>query len=129
MDKYGDNVQLIFRDFPLAFHDNAQIAAEAGNCANEQDKFWVFHDKLFQNQTTLTKENLKTWAAELQLDSEAFNTCLDSGKFKADIAKDQAEGQSYGVTGTPAFFINGRFINGAQPFAAFEQIIEEELAM
>ena len=90
MDKYGDKVQLVFRDFPLSFHNNAQIAAEAGNCAHEQDKFWVFHDKLFQNQTSLTKENLKTWAAELKLDSTAFNTCLDSGKFKADIAKDQA---------------------------------------
>ena len=129
MDKYGDKVQLVFRDFPLSFHNNAQIAAEAGNCAHEQDKFWAYHDKLFQNQTSLTKENLKTWAAELKLDSEAFNTCLDSEKFKADIAKDQADGQSYGVTGTPAFFINGRFLNGAQPFTAFESIIDEELAM
>jgi protein-disulfide isomerase len=129
MDKYGDKVQLVFRDFPLSFHNNAQVAAEAGNCAHEQDKFWAYHDKLFQNQTSLTKDNLKSWAAELELDSAAFNTCLDSGKFKADIAKDQAEGQSYGVTGTPAFFINGRFINGAQPFTAFESIIEEELAM
>lgn len=119
----------MFRDFPLAMHKDAQAAAEAANCAGDQDKFWEYHDKLFENQRALTVDSLKQYAVDLQLDGEAFNGCLDSGKYTADVQEDMRQGQSLGVTGTPAFFVNGRFLNGAQPFERFAQIIDEELAL
>ena len=129
MDTYGDKIRLVFRDFPLPFHDNAHIASEAAQCAHEQGKFWDYHDKLFENQRALEPDNLKQYAADLELDTTAFNTCLDSREFKADVEQDHQDGQQYGVSGTPAFFINGRFISGAQPFEAFARIIDEELEL
>ena len=128
MEKYGDKVQLVFRDYPLGFHDKAQISAEASNCANEQGQFWAYHDKLFENQKALDRDSLIRYANELELDADKFTSCLDSNKYAADVKQDFDEGLAAGVTGTPAFFINGRFINGAQPYEAFESIIEEELA-
>jgi protein-disulfide isomerase len=118
----------VFRDFPLGGHAHAVPAAEAALCAKEQGKFWEFHDKILQNQRALGGENLKGYASELGLDVEKFNTCIDSGKFKDEVMQDMREGQQAGVTGTPAFFINGRFLSGAQPFDAFTSIIDQELA-
>jgi len=118
----------VFRDFPLAFHNNAQISAEAANCAADQGKFWEYHDKLFENQTALDKDNLVKYADELALDNSAFTTCLDSGKNTERVKQDMLEGQSVGVTGTPAFFVNGRFLNGAVPYEQFAAVIDEELA-
>ena len=112
----------------MSFHDKAQISAEAANCAADQGKFWEYHDKLFENQKALDKESLIKYANELQLDGAAFTECLDTGKFTADVRQDLSEGQAAGVTGTPAFFVNGRFINGAVPFEQFAAIIDEELA-
>lgn len=109
-------------------HDRAQPAAEASDCANEQGKFWEFHDKLFGNQKALSNEDFTKYATEVGLDVEAFKKCFEAGKFTADVKKDAADGQQYGVTGTPAFFVNGRFLSGAQPFEAFKTIIDEELA-
>jgi len=119
---------LVFRDFPLGFHDKAQLSAEAANCAGAQDKFWEYHDKLFENQKALDKDNLIKYAGELQLDGQTFAACLDSGKYTADVKQDVTDGQAAGVTGTPAFFINGRFLNGAVPYEKFAAIIDEELA-
>jgi protein-disulfide isomerase len=119
----------VFRDYPLPFHDNAQLASEAAQCAHEQDQFWAYHDKLFENQQGLQKEKLKQYAAGLGLDTAAFDACLDEGRYKARVEEDYQYGQTVGVTGTPAFFINGRFLSGAQPFDAFKAIIDEELAM
>ena len=119
---------MVFRDFPLGFHDKAQISAEAANCAADQDKFWEYHDKLFENQKALDKQSLIKYADELQLDNDSFTACLDSGKFSADVRQDVSDGQAVGVTGTPAFFINGRFLNGAVPYEQFAAIIDEELA-
>jgi protein-disulfide isomerase len=127
MEEYGDKVRLVFRDYPLAMHNNAQISAEAAQCAHDQGKFWDYHDKLFANQRELDKESLKRYAGELELDAEAFNTCLDSGKFTTQIQQEMQEGSRAGVSGTPAFFINGRFLSGAQPYEAFARIIDEEL--
>lgn len=122
-------MRIVFRDFPLpSLHPNAQGAAEAANCATEQGRFWDYHDKLFANQRALGPEQLKGYAAEMGLDTARFNACVDSGKYRADIVEDTQEGSRLGVTGTPAFFVNGRFVNGAQPFEAFAQIIDEELA-
>lgn len=109
-------------------HSRAGPAAEAAQCAHEQGKFWEYHDKIFANQSALTDDDFKKYAGELSLNAEAFATCYGSGKFKADIQKDASEGQQVGVTGTPAFFVNGRFVSGAQPFEAFKVLIDEELA-
>ncbi len=121
-------VKYVFRDFPLNFHQKAQKASEAAECAGEQNKYWEMHDKLFENQGALDITSLKSHAVAIGLDADTFNTCLDSGKFASEVQKDLKEGQSYGVTGTPAFFINGQFISGAQPFEVFKKAIEDELA-
>jgi protein-disulfide isomerase len=109
-------------------HNRAGPAAEASDCANEQKKFWEYHDKLFANQQGLTDEDFTKYATEIGLDVDKFNECYTSGRYKADVAKDMADGQKAGVTGTPAFFVNGRFLSGAQPFEGFKAIIDEELA-
>ena len=121
-------VKLVYRDFPLeSIHPQARPAAEAAQCAHEQGKFWAFHDKLFANQQQLSAENYKKWAAELGLNAATFNDCVDKKKYAAEVSKDLADGSAAGVQGTPAFFVNGRVLEGAQPFAAFEAVIEEEL--
>ena len=120
-------VKLVFRDFPLSFHQYAQKASEASECAHEQGKFWEYHNMLFENQQSLSVENLKQYAKNLGLDTAKFNSCLDSGKMASEVQKDFKDGQSYGVDGTPAFFVNDVLLVGAQPFSAFQQIIEQEL--
>jgi protein-disulfide isomerase len=124
---YDGKVRIVFRDFPLPFHQNAQIAAEAAQCAHEQGKFWEYHDKAFANQQALAADNLKQYAVDLGLDATKFNACLDESRFKQAVTTDHTGGQAVGVSGTPAFFINGRFLSGAQPYEAFSAIIEEEL--
>jgi protein-disulfide isomerase len=129
-DTYGDKVRVVFRNFPLLqIHPNAAKAAEAASCAADQGKFWEMHDRLFGDQQKLGVEDLKQTAAALGLKADEFNQCLDSGKKEAEWRHDMEEGTSYGLTGTPAFFINGRLISGAQPYEAFTQIINEELEM
>ena len=128
VETYGDKVRIVFRDFPLPTHQQAPVAGEAAQCAHDQGKFWEYHDALFANQRALNPPDLKRYAVELGLDAEKFNECLDSGRHRDSVAKDHLEGQKLGVTGTPAFFVNGRFLSGAQPFEAFAQVIDEELA-
>jgi len=127
--KHPDQVALAFRDFPLqAIHPQAQGAAEASRCALEQGKFWEYHDLLFSDQAGLEKTGLLASAKKLQLDEKQFDTCLSSGKFKAQIDQDTQDGRHAGVTGTPGFFINGVFLSGAQQESAFEAVIKDELA-
>ncbi|MBI2548217.1 thioredoxin domain-containing protein [Candidatus Woesearchaeota archaeon] len=128
-EKYIDTgkVQFVYRDFPLGFHQHAQKAAEAAECAGEQEKYWEYHNLLFENQNALDTTSLKAYAKQLGLNTGEFNQCLDEGKMTAEVQNDFEQGSRYGVTGTPAFFINGVEIVGAQPYAAFEQIIEQEL--
>jgi protein-disulfide isomerase len=121
-------VKYVFRDFPLSFHQNAQKAAEAAECAGEQNQYWEMHDILFANNDKLSVNDLKGYAVELGLDTEDFNTCLDSNKMAEEVKKDMADGVEYGVTGTPAFFINGKLVSGAMPYESFEQEIEAALA-
>jgi len=129
-EKYGDKIRVVFRDLPLVqIHPMAAKAAEAGACAADQNKFWEMHAKMFGDQTKLSVEDLKKSAAEIGLNAEAFNACLDSGKKEADWKKDSEDAAKYGLSGTPAFFINGRLISGAQPLEAFTQIIDEELEL
>ena len=128
-DRYGDSVRVVFRDFPIPqLHPNAAKAAEAGMCANDQGKFWAMHDLMFANQAKLDVPGLKQHAATLGLDAAAFEKCLDSGKYTAEVTKDQADGEKAGVQSTPAFFVNGRPVVGAQPYEAFTDIINEELS-
>lgn len=124
---YGDKVKFVFKDFPLGFHENAQKAAEAGQCANDQGMFWELHDMMFANQGSIDVGSIKGYAANLGLDTDQFNACLDSGKYTAEVQQDFNEGKVAGVSGTPTFIINGQKIVGAQPFEAFKQIIDQEL--
>ncbi len=105
----------------------SQRAAEASECAAEQGAFWAYHDLLFERQAAVNAESLRQFATELGLDTEVFNTCLDSGKYTSLVHSETAAVQSLGVTGTPSFLVNGRPLVGAQPFEIFEQVIEAEL--
>jgi protein-disulfide isomerase len=118
----------VYRHYPLPNHPHAKPAAEASACANEQGKFWEFHDRLFENQTRLTDADLKQHASAVGLDAAQFNACFDSHKFAQEVEDDMEAGEAAGVNGTPAFFINGRALSGAQPFEAFKRVIDEELA-
>ncbi len=109
-------------------HKRAMPAAEAAECANEQGKFWDYHDKLFSNQRAIQDENLKQYAVDIGLDTDRFNSCFESNKYRSTIQKTMKIGSAAGVTGTPAFFVNGRFLSGAQPFSAFKKIIDDELS-
>jgi protein-disulfide isomerase len=124
---YGDRVKLVYREYPLPNHPNARPASEAGQCANEQGKFWPMHDKMFASQQRLGTNDLKQYASELGLDTAKFNACFDSHKYAQVVEADIAAGNEAGVNGTPALFINGRMISGAQPFEVFKKIIDEEL--
>ncbi len=124
---YPGKIKTVFRDYPLPFHANARPAAEAAACANAQGKFWEYHDKLF-TASDLSAPKLKAIATELKLDEKKFDECVAKQEFKANVDKDMEDGQAVGVNGTPAFFINGRMLSGAQPFEKFKEIIDEELA-
>jgi protein-disulfide isomerase len=128
--RYGEKIKLVFRDFPIEnLHPGATKAHEAARCATEQGKFWPYHDKLFAGPPKSSPEDFKGLAKEVGLDASAFETCLGSGKYQAAIKEDIAEGNRVGVGGTPAFFINGRLISGAQPFEAFARVIDDELSL
>jgi protein-disulfide isomerase len=128
LSTYGDSVRLVYRHFPLPNHPNARPAAEASSCAADQGKFWEFHDRLFSGPGRLSAADLRRHAAELGLDTAAFTSCIASGKHRATVEADLEAGETAGVSGTPAFFINGRPVSGAQPFEVFKRIIDEELA-
>jgi predicted DsbA family dithiol-disulfide isomerase len=126
--KYADTVRVVYRQFPLnSIHPHAQKAAEASLCAKEQNKFWEYHDSLFANQRELTVESLKSRAAELKLDTIAFNACLDSGRQAAAVRQDVTDGNKAGVTGTPAIYINGRAYREDTSFEGLSKAIDEEL--
>jgi protein-disulfide isomerase len=127
--KYGDKMRLVWKDFPLTMiHPQAFVAAQAGNCAREQGKFWEYHDKLFANQSALQPEFLKKYAADAGLDTAKFNQCLDTSKYESRVQEALGAGGRLGVTSTPTLFVNGRMISGAQPIEVFETAIDDELA-
>jgi len=120
-------VKLIYRDFPLEIHQYAGKAAEAAECARDKggdSAFWKMHDKIFENQASLSEDNLKKWAKELGYN---IDSCLDGGKKKAEVQKDLADGIAAGISGTPSFFINGKLIEGAVPYNVFESEINSAL--
>jgi len=127
--KYPGKVKVGYRDFPLKqLHPQAQLAAEASRCAGEQGKYWEYHDLLFASSTKQTREVLIEDARTLKLDDKEFDACLSSGRYKLQVDQDIQLGSRGGVVATPGFFINGTFVNGAQPSAAFEKIIDEQLS-
>jgi protein-disulfide isomerase len=130
LSKYEGKVKLGYRDFPLRqIHPQAELAAEASRCAGEQGKYWEFHDLLFANPAEKQdRDSLREDARSLKLDEQNFDSCLNSGRSKPQIEEDLQLGTRAGVVGTPAFFVNGVFLNGAQPVEAFERIIEQELS-
>jgi len=128
LSTYGNKIRFVYRNYPLPNHPNARPAAEAAQCANEQGKFWEYHDRLFADQSKLGADDLKASAAALGMDAAKFNACFDSHKYKDRVDTDTSAGNQAGVDGTPAFFINGRMLSGAQPYDEFKRVIDEELA-
>jgi protein-disulfide isomerase len=123
--KYADRVSYIYRDFPLDdLHPDARLAAEAGECAAELGNFWAFHDKLYQNQQNLSYDDLIGYAREVGLPEDAFVTCVDEGRYAAEVQQDFIDGVRAGVRGTPTFFLNGRRVEGAIPRDIFEEIMK-----
>jgi protein-disulfide isomerase len=125
---YPGKVRLVFRDFPLGFHDRAIPAAVAANCAEKQGKYWEVHDALMTNQRALEEADLERVAREAKLDLEKWQACRQDPAMEDEIKKDMADGTEAGVSGTPAFFVNGVFLNGALPFERFKAVIDRELS-
>lgn len=126
-EKYEGKVRWVFRDYPLPFHKKAMFAHIAANCAHKQDKYWSVFEKMFQNTGTLTEEKVIDIITSEGIYNEKFQECVKDPAIAGEIQKDIEDGQSLGVNGTPAFFINGIMVEGARPLSAFESIIEKEL--
>ncbi|MFN7210240.1 MAG: DsbA family protein [Aggregatilineales bacterium] len=129
-ERYQDRVRFVYKHFPISgIHPNAERAAVAAECAHEQDKFWAYHDLLFENQRNLAQEALIGYARQVGVPNiEQFTECLSSNKYLSTVIADLQQGERYGVQGTPTFFINGLPLVGAQPYPAFERAIEQALA-
>lgn len=128
--KYGNKVKVAFKNYPLPFHSQAKIAANAALCANDQGSkfFWKMHDAMFADQAKLDKDNLIASAKKIGLKEAEFTNCLEAEKHKNAIENDVAEGQKLGLKSTPTFFVNGKLVSGAQPIEIFSEVIDEELA-
>jgi protein-disulfide isomerase len=127
MAAYPKDVKLIYKQFPLSMHPHAELAAEASLAAREQGKFWEMYEVLFKNYRQLSRNSIVAMAKALGLDMDKFNADLDSGKYKAVVAKDLADGEAAGVYGTPSFYINGKQYNGEVTLAALKPIFAAEL--
>lgn len=126
---YPDKIRFVYRHLPLtSIHPEAFPSAEASMCANEQNAFWEYHDKIFENQDKLGRELYMQIANDLNLDTTAFEDCLNTGKYKDLVQQDSDFALNLGVQSTPTFFINGLALVGAQPLSAFTQLIDKELA-
>jgi protein-disulfide isomerase len=131
MDKltteYGDQVRIVFKNLPLSIHPKAQGAHAAAEAAHRQGKFWEMHDRIFANQRNLEPEVFEGYAKEIGLDMDRYRADVASSDVKDRIGADMEEAQKLGVSGTPGFFVNGRFVSGAQPFETFKRLVDEEL--
>ena len=124
---YRDQVRIVWKHYPLTMHQNATVAALAAEAAGNQNKFWEYHDKLFANQKSLAVESLQQYARDLGLDMDRFEKDRLNPETRKRVEADMAEAEALRVSATPSFFINGRFLRGAQPFEALAKIIDEEL--
>jgi len=129
LEAYPGKIRLVYRDYPLPSHRLAPKAAEASHCADDQGKYWEMHDKLFAAGGKLAVTDLKGYARELGLDGPRFDRCLESGEKAKVVESHRKAGEEVGVTGTPAFFVNGRLLSGAQPLEAFIAIVDKELGI
>ncbi|MCZ2126156.1 MAG: DsbA family protein [Anaerolineales bacterium] len=128
LDAYPGKIRFVYRNLPLtSIHPDALPAAIASLCANDQNAYWDYHDKLF-NGETLTREDFIQYARDLNLNMDEFSACYDSGKHKDEIAADMDFAINLGIQSTPTFFVNGLAVVGAQPLATFSQLIDLELA-
>jgi protein-disulfide isomerase len=126
--EYPDQVRIVYKHLPLSFHTEALPAAKASIAAGQQGKFWEMHDALFANQRALGEDKYLEIAADLGLDVEQFKKDLRSERVASEVARDMNEARKLGVTGTPGFFVNGRFSSGAKPYASFKAMVEQALA-
>lgn len=129
LEEYPDQIKLVYRNFPLtSLHPNAYLSAEAAMCAGDQDRYWDYHEALFESQYGLSQAALIQYAEELNLEMNAFTTCVEERQYKDFVRADMDYAMSIGVQSTPTFFVNGQAVIGAQPLDVFRQIIELELA-
>jgi len=126
--EYGDKVRFAFKHLPLSMHAKARAAHTAAEAAHRQGKFWEMHDRIFANPKDLSEETYLRYANEIGLDIEKYKSDFSSSSVRKVIDADLAKARELGVSGTPSFFINGRFLSGAQPYASFARVIDEELA-
>ncbi len=124
---YGEQLRMVYRDYPGPNHPYAPQAAEAAQCAGEQGKYWEYHDILFDRQTPGKGWDFSALAKELGLQPDTYATCLSTGRYREEVAKDLQDGLKLGITSTPTFFVNGRPLVGAQPFAEFQAVIDRLL--
>ena len=124
-EEFPDTVRFVYRDFPLdELHPGATLAAEAGECAADQGKFWEFHDAMYGRSGEFTQDNLIGLAEGADLNADTFQACLQSGKYTSEVQNDLTDGVKAGVVGTPTFFVNGVMIEGAIPYAIFKEVIQ-----
>ncbi len=129
LEKYGDKIRFVYRDFPLySIHPAAEAAAQAANCAGEQKRYWEFSEFLYANQGSLNQPTYEKIAQDLKLNLDNFKQCIAEDRYKKEIEADATFAGELGVRSTPTFFINGLAVVGAQPFEVFEQVIDMELA-
>jgi protein-disulfide isomerase len=127
LTEYPDQLRIAYKHLPLDFHTKSPAAHAAAEAAHRQGKFWEMHDRIFKNQTEMSEEKYAQYAAEIGLDVQQFNRDRASDDVKRRIEADKSEASALGISGTPAFLINGRYVSGAQPIGQFKTLIEEEL--
>ena len=126
--RYPNDVRIVYRNLPLdSLHPRARASAEAAQCAAEKNKFWEYHDRLFANNRALGDEDLRKYAKEVGLDAAAFDECVKSRRHKDRVEADVQEAKRLGITGTPAFVVNGILMSGLQTADSFDDVIKEEL--
>ena len=128
LEDYGEFVQVGFRHYPLEMHQDAPLAHRAAIAAGLQGRFWEMHDRIFEKPKDLSEETYLRYANEMGLDIDQYKSDFSSSSVRKKVDADLAEARKLGVSGTPSFFINGRFLSGAQPYGAFARVIDEELA-
>ena len=124
---YPTTLRLVFKDFPLAFHEGARPAAQAASCAASAGRLWEYHDMLFLAQPAFSRDDLIRYAGRVGLDRAAFAACLDSGRFREAVERDVAEGRAAGVSATPTFFVNGRRFVGLHPLQDLREAVGDAL--